>query len=101
VGVYRIRANRQAYFLKVKSDPLDELSVLLPRYLKEQGMEQVVAPLPTTADELWDKVDGFTLILYPFIEGRSGWEAGLSDSQWVAFGAVLKKLHSMRFHPIY
>lgn len=98
-GVYRVQANGQTYFLKVKSDTVDERSVVLPGYLKEQGMEQVVAPLPTRAQELWSTIDNFMLILYPFIEGRSGWEVGLSDSQWLAFGAVLKKLHTMRLPP--
>jgi spectinomycin phosphotransferase len=95
-GVYRVQANRRVYFLKVKSDSLDEISVLLPRYLKEQGMEPVIAPLPTNTQDLWTKIDSFTLTLYPCIEGRSGWEAGLSDSQWVEFGAVLKQLHATR-----
>ncbi|MBN1681855.1 MAG: aminoglycoside phosphotransferase family protein [Anaerolineae bacterium] len=98
-GVYRVQANGQLYFLKVKSDTVDELSVLLPRYLKEQGIEQVVAPLPTITQEPWGTVDHFTLILYPFIEGKSGWEVGLSDTQWTAFGTVLKKLHATRLTP--
>jgi spectinomycin phosphotransferase len=62
-------------------------------------MEQVVAQLPTNTRQLWSKIDPFTLILYPFIEGISGWEAGLSDSQWVMFGAILKQLHTMRLPP--
>jgi spectinomycin phosphotransferase len=98
-GVYRVQANGQFYFLKVKSDPVDELSVRLPRYLQEQGVEQVVAPLPTITQELWGKVDHFTLILYPFIEGESGGEVGLSDNQWIEFGAVLKRLHATRLPP--
>jgi spectinomycin phosphotransferase len=98
-GVYRVQANGQTYFLKVKGDAVEELSVRLPRYLKEQGIEQVVAPLPTITQELWGKVDHFTLILYPFIEGKSGWGAGLADSQWIEFGTVLKKLHATRLPP--
>jgi spectinomycin phosphotransferase len=98
-GVYRVRADGQDYFLKVKSNPVSELSVLLPCYLKDQGMEQVVAPLLTTTQDLWSKVDHFTLILYPFIEGESGWKVGLSDRQWVAFGAALKRLHATQLPP--
>jgi spectinomycin phosphotransferase len=98
-GVYRIGANGQHYFLKVKRDAVDELSVYLPHYLKSQGMQQVVAPLPTITQALWGRVEPFTLILYPFIEGKSGWDAGLSDEQWVAFGVILKQLHSMTLSP--
>ena len=98
-GVYRVHGNGQTYFLKVKRDTVDELSVSLPRYLKEQGIEQVVAPLPTITQELWGRVEDFSLILYPFIEGKSGMALGLSDSQWIKFGAVLKQLHTIRLSP--
>jgi spectinomycin phosphotransferase len=93
-GVYRVQANGQVYFLKVKSDVVNILSVMLPRYLKEHGFEQIVAPLPTITHELWGKVNDFTLLLYPFIEGQSGMRVGLSDPQWIEFGAILKRLHS-------
>jgi spectinomycin phosphotransferase len=66
--------------------------------LKEQGWSRSF-PLPTNTQQPWSKIDPFTLILYPFIEGKSGWKVGLSDSQWVAFGAVLKRLHSLRLSP--
>src|SRR5258708_39118011 len=89
-GVYRVHGNGQTYFLKVKRDTVDELSVSLPRYLKDQGIEQVVAPLPTITQELWGRVEDFSLILYPFIEGKSGMAVGLSHMQWIKFCAVLK-----------
>jgi spectinomycin phosphotransferase len=92
-GVYRIQVGGQFYFLKVKSNTVDELSVRLPHALKEQGIEQVVAPLPTTTQGLWGKVDHFTLILYPFIEDM---DAVLTDSQWIEFGAVVQRLHATR-----
>ncbi|MBI5957125.1 MAG: hypothetical protein HY866_00220, partial [Chloroflexi bacterium] len=95
-GVYRVRANGQAYFLKVKRGPVYELSLSLPRYLKAQGIEQIVAPLPTITGERWGKIDDFTLILYPFIEAL---EADLSDSQWIEFGAVVKRFHTLPLSP--
>jgi len=95
-GVYRVYAGGQSYFLKVKRDAVYELSVNLPRCLQEQGFEPVIAPLPTLDGDLWGKVGEFSLILYPFIEGRSGWGAGLSDHQWIEFGALVKRLHTMR-----
>lgn len=84
------------YFLKVKAGRIDAPGVLIPRHLKDQGLEQVVAPLPARSQALWQPVDGFGLSLYPFVEGRSGMQAGLSDEQWTAYGAFLKNLHSTR-----
>lgn len=98
-GVYKALSNGQTYFLKVKADTVDDMSVRLPRFLKEQGIEQVVAPLPTVTQALWGTLDGFTVLLYPFIEGRSGMNAGLSDSQWIKFGEILKQIHTTRLSP--
>jgi spectinomycin phosphotransferase len=99
-GVYRVMANDgQDYFLKVKKDAVYPPSVNVPRYLKQQGIEQVVAPLPTMNGALWGMVESFTLLLYPFIEGEVGMDAGLSDQQWIAYGAVLNKLHTTQLSP--
>src|SRR5215813_10637429 len=62
-SVYRVRANDQTYFLKVKQDSVNELSVSIPRFLKEHGIEQAVAPLPTVTGVLWGKVDQYTLLV--------------------------------------
>jgi spectinomycin phosphotransferase len=87
-------ADGPPYFLKVKKGGVDKPSVLVPRYLRDSGIEQVIAPLPTRAGELATSVDSFSVILYPFIEGRIGMEVGLSASQWIAFGSLLKQIHS-------
>ena len=42
---------------------------------------------------------GFTVILYPFVEGENGVERPLTDAQWIAFGAVLRALHSLELPP--
>jgi len=84
------------YFLKVRLDGVYAPSVTIPHYLLEQGIEQVVAPIPTTTGDLWATLDSFSLILYPFIDGQEGMEIGLSDRQWTEFGAALRKLHAIR-----
>src|SRR5687768_11079066 len=43
--VYRVTADKGAnFFLKVKKGAIFEPSVLIPRYLNSQGIQQVVAP---------------------------------------------------------
>lgn len=102
-GVYRVTASGKDYFLKVKSDAVNDLSVLLPRYLNDQGIEEAVAPLPTnnhkTNHELWGTAGQFTVLLYPFIEGTSGGRVALSGDQWAAFGAVLRRIHDIELSP--
>ncbi len=91
--VYRVNTDYQPYFLKVKKGAMYQPSVVVPAFLKTQGIHQVVAPLPTVTGELWAMIDPFTLILYPFIDGKTGMEQGMSSSQWMAFGSILKKIH--------
>jgi spectinomycin phosphotransferase len=98
--VYRVRLEGGAtYFLKVKKGVVYEPSVAVPHFLKDQGIAQVVAPLPTMIGQLWHGLDDFFLILYPFIDGSTGMDVGLSDSQWIEFGTVLKKIHSTQLSP--
>jgi spectinomycin phosphotransferase len=42
---------------------------------------------------LFADLDDYKLILYPYVEGKDGYEAALSDRQWLAFGAALKAIH--------
>ncbi len=96
-AVYRaISRAGQTYFVKLKRDAVDPLSVFLPRYLVAQGIPQVVAPLPTITNALWGAVEDYSLLVYPFIEGQTGMKVGLNDAQWIEFGRILQRIHSVR-----
>ncbi len=62
-------------------------------------MPHIIAPLPTASGALWVGLHGFALSLYPFVEGRVGADAGLSDGQWRELGAVVRRVHSSRLPP--
>jgi spectinomycin phosphotransferase len=95
-AVYRIETtNETACFLKLRSGVFDETAVSLPQFLRDQGIRQIITPLTTKTGQLWTALDEFTAILYPFIDGRNGREVKLSAAQWAAFGAALKKLHTL------
>lgn len=94
--LYRVNTDNKKYFLKVKKGIIYEPSVIVPRYLKDEGIDQVVAPIPTKVRKLWEKVDNFALILYPFIDGETRMKVGMSKNQWIEFGTVLKKIHSSK-----
>jgi spectinomycin phosphotransferase len=99
-AVYRVvdEANTP-YFLKLRSGAFDEMSVRLPKYFRDRGVEQIIAPLVTRIGLLWGQLDNFKVILYPFIEGRNGYEVAMSDEQWREFGAALKRLHTIKVPP--
>lgn len=92
---YRIRAaDGNSYFLKVRRGTVNQASLTVPRYLLEQGIGQIVAALPTRSGALCHPLAGFSLILYPFIAGDSGVRLGLSEGQWMEYGAFLRALHA-------
>jgi spectinomycin phosphotransferase len=93
--VYRVSAeDGRAYFAKLKRGPIYLPSLAVPRCLTDHGIESIVAPLAARTRELWQPAGDFVLILYPFIDGRTGMAAGLSDGQWVELGRILKRIHA-------
>jgi len=95
-AVYQVVADDGTpYFLKLRKGVFDETSVALPRFLSDQGIKPIIAPLPTKTGQLRADVDAFKAILYPFVDGRDGYDIALSARQWREFGAALKQIHTL------
>lgn len=93
-AVYRAWSEHgESRFIKVKSEPLYTASCHIPYDLCEQGAAAVVAPLPTRHGALWAQRERWSVIVYPFIEGDSGWSPAMTEAQWQATGAALKSIH--------
>jgi spectinomycin phosphotransferase len=94
-AVYRaVAQDEMPYFVKLRRGAFDELSVSLPRFLSDQGIGHVLAPWTTETGQLWASLDGFKLILYPFVAGRNGYEVPLSERVWVELGRTLNRVHA-------
>ena len=48
---------------------------------------------------MWADLEDFKVFLYPFVNGRNGYEAPLSDHQWITFGKTLKSIHTTTVPP--
>ncbi len=93
--VYRARTvGDGAYFLKVRTQVTNEPGLLVPRYLRDHGVERVVAPLLTGEGALWTTAGAYALILYPFVAGTTATERGMSERQWIDYGAILGQIHA-------
>ena len=98
--VYHVQTDAGgSYFLKVRTSVANEPSLLVPRYLQDHGVAHAVAPLPATSRQLWAAAGDFALILYPFIDGTTGMEHGMSDAQWIDYGASLRQIHTTVIAP--
>jgi spectinomycin phosphotransferase len=99
-GVYRaVSELGTAYLLKVTSRPLYEPRCLVPRYLNDQGIASVVAPLRTRSGALWTMLSNWTVIVYPWISGDSSL-TGMTDEQWKQVGTIFKQIHQVMLPPI-
>jgi spectinomycin phosphotransferase len=99
-GVYRVVSEQgTSYLLKVTSRPLYEPSYLVPRYLRDQGITSVVAPLPTRSNTLWTRLGAWRVIVYPFLEGDTSL-TGMTDEQWQEVGSIFKRIHQVRLSPV-
>jgi spectinomycin phosphotransferase len=96
---YRIEAENGDNFLKLRKGLPNPAGILIPRFLKQQGIGQVMAPLSSAGGKAWELVDDFHFILYPFIRGKRVMDIGMSDGHWVEFGSVMKRLHTTKLTP--
>ena len=98
-AVYRVVTDDETpYFLKLRRGAFNEISVALPKFLADQGIGQIIPPRTTKTGRLFASLNAFKSILYPFIEGHNGYEAGLSDRHWVNLGSALKSIHTAIVH---
>ena len=99
-AVYRSVAEDGAYyFVKLRRGDFDETAVILPEFLSDQGVTQVISPLITISGQLWASLETFKVILYPFIQGHNGYEVALTDRHWYDLGAALKRIHTLALPP--
>ncbi|HSB65694.1 MAG TPA: aminoglycoside phosphotransferase family protein [Anaerolineales bacterium] len=93
-AVYRVVAqDGRNYFLKLRKGVFNPVTVDLPKYLNHAGISAIIAPLETQDGRLSGCMDSYTIILYPFLPGRNGYEVRLTDVQWIQLGRTLRRVH--------
>lgn len=96
-AVYRACSEDNAeYFVKLRKDDFNEMSLLVPKFLQDHKVQHILAPLNTYDKKLWVQVSEFYLSVYPFIAGDNAYETGLTDKHWMEFGEVLKGIHKAK-----
>jgi spectinomycin phosphotransferase len=94
-AIYQVEAaGDQQYFLKLRKGVFQPITVELPKYLADRGIQAVMAPLETQEGWLYGKMDTYVTILYPFIPGKNGYETRLTDPQWIQLGQTMRIIHA-------
>lgn len=93
-AVYRVLTDDGAsYFLKLRRG-FEEITVTVPIFLKSQGVQEIIVPLEAKSKQNWMEFGEHRMILYPFIEGKDGFDGELTDNHKKALGAALKGIHA-------
>lgn len=84
-----------SYFLKLRRRISNEAGLVVPHFLHDRDVARVVAPLATKVGTLWARAGDYALVVYPFVSGSTGMAAGMSDRQWIEYGATLRAIHEV------
>jgi spectinomycin phosphotransferase len=98
-AVYRVVTDDgTAYFLKLRKG-FDEIIVTIPLFLKTQGIQAIIVPFETKSGGRWTDFGDFKMILYPFIDGKDGFEMELTGHHRRSLGMSLKGIHTAQVPP--
>jgi len=93
-AIYRVFAdNGITYFLKLRKK-FREVIVHVPMFLKDKGIQAIIVPLETKSKQRWADFGEYKIILYPFIEGKDGFERELTNQHRQILGAAFKGIHT-------
>lgn len=99
-AVFRVTAKDQVdYFLKLRFGGFYEASLLVPHYLCQNGIKNIIQPIPTVKGQSFISYKCCKAALYPYIEGGSGIDMKLSDEQWIELGRLIKNVHNSDIPP--
>ena len=89
--VYRVVADDgTVYFLKLRKG-FNEIIVTAPLFLKSHGIQEIIAPFETKSKQGWADFGEYKMIVYPFIQGKNGFEMELSDHHKRTLGKALQQ----------
>ncbi len=95
-SVYKAETQKQPpCFVKLKHGHFQDISITIMELLHHAKIQQIIPPIKTIHGHSTQRIDNFTLIVYPFIEGQDGFSRSLTDEQWLILGKTLRKIHEI------
>jgi spectinomycin phosphotransferase len=87
------------YFIKVKQGHHQDTSIDIVELLQNAGIQEIIPPIKTIQGMSAQPIEGFTLIVYPFVNGQDGFNRNLTDYQWIKLGQALRQIHEVQVPP--
>jgi spectinomycin phosphotransferase len=85
--------NAATLFVKVRREPRPA-GILIPRFLRDLGLTEVVAAHRTRDGEPWLEIGPWSVLVYPFVDAPNAMRAGLGVDGWRRLGAFAARLHA-------
>ena len=99
-SVYKAQTyDQRSYFVKLKHGHHHDISVVIMDLLHDAGIQEIIPPIKTLLGQLTKRLEDFTLIVYPFVNGRDGFTSNLTDNQWFKLGKALRQVHEIDVPP--
>jgi spectinomycin phosphotransferase len=90
---YKADGKLNSYFVKIKHAQHDEISLSIINLLQNSGVKEIIFPLYTVSGKLFESLDGFKIIVYPFVNAPNGFKQTLTQKQWIQLGQAIRKIH--------
>ncbi|KTD55686.1 spectinomycin phosphotransferase [Legionella santicrucis] len=90
---YKADSESSSYFVKLKYGHHDEINLSIIRLLHDAGIKEIIFPIHTLETQLFQQLDYFKIIVYPFIHAPNGFTQNLTEKQWKQLGKVLRQIH--------
>ncbi|WBV71824.1 aminoglycoside O-phosphotransferase APH(9)-Ia [Legionella pneumophila] len=90
---YKADSESNSYFVKLKYGHHDEINLSIIRLLHDSGIKEIIFPIYTRDTKLFQQINHFKIIVYPFINAPNGFTQNLTEKQWHQLGKVLRQIH--------
>lgn len=95
-SVYKAEAeDHVSYFVKLKHGHNHDLGVSIVQLLHQAKIKEIIPPIINKSNQPTQKLNDFTLIVYPFIAGQDGFNKSLSAQQWQSLGKAFRRIHDI------
>jgi spectinomycin phosphotransferase len=81
-----------AYFVKVSRE-VSGKNLMLLSYLSKALGGYIITPIENHNAELYTKCEDYFIVVFPFIEGKNGFEETLTSIDMKTIGKIIKDLH--------